>query len=78
MSAVVALEDVSVSYRSADRHAISGVSLYVDPGEIVLLAGPSGCGKSTVVRVINGLVPNAYRAEVTGSVIIDGQDARSP
>jgi energy-coupling factor transport system ATP-binding protein len=56
MSAVVALENVSVSYRSANRPAISSVSFHVDPGEIVLLAGPSGCGKSTVMRVINGLV----------------------
>lgn len=73
----MALENVSVSYRSANRPAISSVSFRVDPGEIVLLAGPSGCGKSTVMRVINGLVPNTYRAEVTGAVIIDGQDARS-
>jgi energy-coupling factor transport system ATP-binding protein len=67
MSAVVALENVSVRYRSGNRHAISSVSFHVGPGEIVLLAGPSGCGKSTVMRVIDGLVPNTYRAEVTGA-----------
>src|SRR6202035_3163162 len=76
MTAVVTLENVSVRYLSAAEPAISDVSLCVEPGELLLLAGPSGCGKSTVMRVVNGLVPNAYRADIGGSVTVGGQDAK--
>jgi ABC-type glutathione transport system ATPase component len=76
MTAVVTLENVSVRYLSAAEPAISDVSLCGEPGELLLLAGPSGCGKSTVMRVVNGLVPNAYRADIAGSVTVGGQDAK--
>ncbi len=35
---------------------LNGVSLYVDPGEIVTIAGPNGAGKSTVMKSIFGLI----------------------
>ncbi|SCX02651.1 ABC transporter ATP-binding protein [Mycolicibacterium fluoranthenivorans] len=74
MSALATLRDVTVTYRTANRPAITGVNLAVHPGELILIAGPSGCGKSTVMRALNGLVPHAYRAEVTGSIQVDGTD----
>ena len=36
-------------------HAVEGLSLTVQAGEIVALVGESGCGKSTVARTIVGL-----------------------
>jgi energy-coupling factor transport system ATP-binding protein len=74
VSALATLREVTVTYRTATRPAIDGVGLDVHPGELILLAGPSGCGKSTVMRVLNGLVPHAYRADVTGTVLVDGVD----
>jgi branched-chain amino acid transport system ATP-binding protein len=38
-------------------HALRGVSLRVDEGEIVTLVGSNGAGKSTTLRAISGLVP---------------------
>ncbi|MGW1738298.1 ABC transporter ATP-binding protein [Nocardia sp. NPDC001965] len=75
MNALIALDDVTVTYAASSRPAISGVSLRVDPGELVLVTGPSGCGKSTLMRVVNGLVPHAYSAEVTGTVTVGGVSA---
>lgn len=37
-------------------HALQGVSLYVDEGEIVTLIGANGAGKSTTIRTISGLM----------------------
>jgi branched-chain amino acid transport system ATP-binding protein len=37
-------------------HALKGVSLYVDEGEIVTLIGANGAGKSTTLRTISGLL----------------------
>jgi energy-coupling factor transport system ATP-binding protein len=76
MSAIATLQHVGVKYLSTGETAITDVSMQVYPGQLILLAGSSGSGKSTVMRVLNGLVPHSYRAEITGEVAIGGRDAR--
>ncbi|HET8640287.1 MAG TPA: ATP-binding cassette domain-containing protein [Pseudonocardiaceae bacterium] len=47
--------------------AVTGLSLDVPAGELVVLIGPSGCGKSTVLRMVNRLIePTAGRIELDG------------
>ncbi|MBO0983282.1 ABC transporter ATP-binding protein [Rathayibacter sp. SD072] len=75
MSELLRLEGVGVTYRSATVPALVDASFSVSSGEVVLIAGPSGCGKSTLLRVLNGLVPRSYRAEVTGRIEVEGRDA---
>jgi ABC-type lipoprotein export system ATPase subunit len=65
------LRDVVQHYPSGDEvvRAVDGVTLSVDPGEIVALYGPSGSGKTTLLLLAAGLV--APRA---GSVRFDGRE----
>jgi branched-chain amino acid transport system ATP-binding protein len=49
--------------------ALSGVSLAVNPGEIVSLLGGNASGKSTTMKVVLGLVPPKQ-----GQVLIGGED----
>ena len=46
-------------------------------GEILLIAGASGCGKTTLIRAINGLVPRSYKGDLTGQVLVFGEDTSS-
>ena len=48
------LEDVHVHYGAI--HALKGVTIAVEPGQIVTLVGANGAGKSTTLRAISGLL----------------------
>lgn len=51
-------------------HALDGVSMTVNSGEIVGILGESGCGKSTLANAILGLLPRS--ATIEGEVVFDG------
>jgi branched-chain amino acid transport system ATP-binding protein len=55
------LEDLEVRYGAVT--AVRGLSMRLDPGEIVGLIGPNGAGKSTTLHAILGLV-RAYTGEI--------------
>jgi len=53
MTRMLELDDVHTYY--GNIHALKGVSLKVDKGEIVTLIGSNGAGKSTTLRTISGI-----------------------
>ena len=54
MNSMLKIEDINVFYGAI--HAIKGVSLEVNQGEIVTLIGANGAGKSTILRTVSGLL----------------------
>lgn len=50
----VRIERLSAAYDR--REVLNGVTLTIEPGELVTLLGPSGCGKTTLLRVVAGLL----------------------
>src|SRR5205807_6306484 len=67
-TAVLELRDVAKEY-PGDVHALRGVSLCVDEGELCAIIGPSGSGKSTLLYIMGTL----ERAS-SGVVRIAGED----
>jgi branched-chain amino acid transport system ATP-binding protein len=62
---IVLVEDVHTYYGKS--HILHGVTLHVQPGEVVGLLGRNGVGKSTTLKTIMGLVRPSH-----GSVLLDG------
>jgi multiple sugar transport system ATP-binding protein len=52
--AEVAFDQVSKVYPDGTR-AVSGLTLDIEDGELMVLVGPSGCGKTTALRMVAGL-----------------------
>lgn len=67
MGKLLELENVHSYY--GHIHALKGISLHVNEGEIVTLIGSNGAGKSTTLRTISGII---HARE--GSVNFDGKD----
>ena len=65
--AMLDIKDINVYYGAI--HAIKGISLYVNEGEIVTLIGANGAGKSTTLRTIYGLLKPK-----TGTITFLGND----
>jgi phosphate transport system ATP-binding protein len=56
------------------RPVVHGISLAIPAGRITAIMGPSGCGKTTFMRCINRMHELAPNAEVSGEVLLDGED----
>ena len=76
MSALIELHDVRRDFtlgggllrKARTLHAVNGVSLTVQRGEVVAIVGESGCGKTTLARMILGLLsPSA------GTILLEGK-----
>ena len=63
---LVEMRDIRVAYGGV--HAVDGVSIDLNAGEVVGLVGGNGAGKSTLMRVLSG----AHPAD-SGAILIEGQ-----
>jgi len=78
MISVISLVDVWLTLGATP--VLAGLSLALEPGEVLALLGPSGAGKTTVVRVILGFIaPERGSVRLNGAVAsVDGRILRLP
>ena len=67
MTPLLVVDDVHATYGKFD--VLRGVSLRVEPGELVAVLGPNGAGKSTLLKAIAG-----FLAPREGSIRLDGEE----
>jgi thiol reductant ABC exporter CydD subunit len=63
------VDRLRVTYPGRSEPALDGVSLAIEPGEVLALVGPSGCGKSTILGALLGLI-----TPDSGSIRVGGVD----
>ena len=56
MTAMLEIGELHVSYGQVD--AVRGVSLKLDPRQIISVIGPNGAGKTTLLAAVMGLLPS--------------------
>jgi ABC-2 type transport system ATP-binding protein len=72
--AIIRTEGLRKSF--GDVHALQGIDLEVEPGQVFGVLGPNGAGKTTGVRILTTLLlPDAGRGEVAGLDVVRDADA---
>ena len=72
---IIQFEDFSFQYQAQSEPTLKHINLTIYEGEKVLLIGPSGSGKSTLGQCLNGIIPNIYKGQASGQLLIKGQPA---
>ena len=72
--AAIELKGVSFTYATATAPTITDLSFSVREGELCALVGANGSGKTTVCNIVRGFIPRFHTGEISGSVLINGED----
>ncbi len=73
---IIELKNITKSFGTV--YALGGVSLHVDPGEVVGLLGDNGAGKSTLIKILAGVIkPTSGEIIVKGERVTNWSPARS-
>lgn len=74
---IISIAGLTVTYAGAGRPAIDRLDLEVRAGDYVGIMGLNGAGKTTLGLCLNGVVPQALPADVSGQVLVAGIDPRT-
>lgn len=76
---IIEVREARFRYRGGAEDSLDNASFTVAPGECVMLCGESGCGKTTITRLLNGLAPDYFVGNFSGSArVADCRTGVSP
>lgn len=72
----VTVKGLELTYSGSDKPSLAISDLTIPTGQCVVLCGQSGSGKSSFLKVLNGLVPEYYPAQLSGQVYLGDKELR--
>ena len=72
MSYKIKIEDLNAWF--GNNHILEDINMNIRESAVTAIIGPSGCGKTTLIRCLNRMHELVPEAQVSGRVLLDGQD----
>lgn len=72
----ISVQDLNVTI--GNHHILKDININIPNKKVTSIIGPSGCGKTTLLKSFNRLLDNGVNAEVTGKVLVDGENIYDP
>lgn len=73
--ALFEISNLKFWYPGAEKAALDGIHLKIEPGEFVVICGKSGCGKTTLLRHLKSVLTPYGRRE--GEILYQGQPLKT-
>lgn len=72
----IEIKNFSYKYPLEDKNVLENLNLKIETGEFWAIAGKNGSGKTTFCNALRRFVPDFYKGEVTGEIVVDGKNLK--
>ena len=72
----IEIKNFSYKYPLEDKNVLENLNLKIETGEFWAIVGKNGSGKTTFCNTLRRFVPDFYKGEVTGEIVIDGKNLK--
>lgn len=73
---VVEIKNFSYKYPLEDKNVLESLNLKIEKGEFWAIIGKNGSGKTTLCNALRRFVPDFYKGEIAGEIIVDGKNLK--
>ena len=73
MGVVIEMKDVTYTYPLAKTPVIRDLNMQIEAGKLYGVIGENGSGKTTLCSLIRGFIPDFYKGELKGKVLVNGK-----
>ena len=74
LSKVTSLKFKNVSFKYDDKYVLKDFSFEISKPGLYAIVGENGSGKSTLLKLMNGIIPEFYDGDISGSVMVNGMN----
>ena len=72
----IEIKNFSYKYPMEDKNVLENLNLKIEKGEFWAVIGKNGSGKTTLCNALRRFVPDFYKGEVTGEIVVDGKNLK--
>lgn len=70
------LENVNYKYPLEEKNTLQNINIEIKKGEFWAVIGKNGSGKTTLCNILRRFVPDFYKGELTGKIILEGKELK--